>query len=83
MAAKHPIIITECPKCGAMQAARSKYLEPREPEVRDGKIFEVATMLKIECMPCAMRIEPPDLKPINYPDPAPNSWQMPKFRFAC
>jgi hypothetical protein len=47
----HPIVISECPKWGAMKAARSKYLQPLKDEVGNPDPTRVYLM-KIECLGC-------------------------------
>jgi hypothetical protein len=51
MKTEHPIVIRECPKCGAMQAARSKYLNPMKDEHGNPDPSRVYLM-KIECLGC-------------------------------
>lgn len=56
----HPIVITECPKCGAMKAARSPYLEPFKDEAGNPDPGR-ALLVKIECLGCceiAPRLQP-------------------------
>lgn len=50
---KYPILITECPECGKMSAARSPYLEPKLDA--DGKPDpNIGTLVTIECDRCAL-----------------------------
>ena len=48
---KHPILITECPKCGEMKAVRTPWLEPKL-DAEGQPDPNIGTMMTIECLGC-------------------------------
>ena len=51
---KHPILVTECPKCGKMDAARSLYLDPKLDA--DGQPDpNIGTLMMIVCRDCTLK----------------------------
>ncbi len=76
----HPIVITECPKCGAMQAKRSPYLEPLKDE--NGKPDPDRTLLmKIECLGCWEPIPMLAPQPMFYGLPVIGDKRMPSSMY--
>lgn len=51
MKTNHPIVISECPRCGKMDAARSPYLEPLKDEAGNPDLSR-CYLMKIECFGC-------------------------------
>lgn len=62
MITQHPIVVIECPKCGKMSAARSRYLEPLKDE-NGNPDPERVLLMQIECLGCM------EIMPRPLPDP--------------